>query len=113
MINPSSHDHFLFHLYSLGHLQNFRLSVIYFKEFRISLCLRRLSVLCFQGTSLFSVFREFSRYFYSIPSFRFRSVNPAFPKNPHFPDILLPLSLLPIYHLPPPPFPFFRSQDLF
>ena len=33
MINPSSHDHFLFHLYSLGHLQNFRLSVIYFKEF--------------------------------------------------------------------------------
>lgn len=33
--------------------------------------------------------------------FRFRSVNPAFPKNPHFPDILLPLSLLPIYHLLP------------
>ena len=100
MINPSSHDHFLFHLYSLGHLQNFRLSVIYFKEFE------SLFVL---GDSLFSVFREFSRYFYSIPSFRFRSVNPAFPKNPHFPDILLPLSLLPIYHLLPPPFPFFRS----
>ena len=75
MINPSLHDHFLFHLYSLGHLQNFRLSVIYFKEFRISLCLRRLSVLCFQG-----VFKIF--LFYSFFSFSF--CKSCFPEESSF-----------------------------